>query len=456
MSTPVSNSISTTGFDPTLAGVGRYVADGVKWGGAIGTGVNLTYSYPTGTASFVTGYTEFASWYTLTNAERTAVKQSLDAWSAVANITFTLAPDNSTTVGDLRFAMADMTDFAHAYFPSSNPRAGDVWFGHNDWNSNGGAVVKGDYDYLTIIHEIGHALGLKHTFSSPNVTPVANDSMFYSVMSYTASPWANDNFATFFPTTPMYYDLAAIQAMYGRNMSHNAGNTTYTFTDGQTYFQTIDDASGTDTIVFNGTQTCEIDLRDAAYSAVSEAISFSGNNTSRFTVCIGPNTVIENATGGSGNDKLIGNAAANTLKGNSGNDVMNGSLGDDVLFGANGRDVMAGGAGHDQFVYTAAAQTTLLSTTCDVIADFVHLTDRINFGAMDASSVQAGDNAFVFTGTSGFGTSSAGGVRYAKFDNAGTSNDYTIIYCDTDADASSEFIIKLTGLITLTAADFVL
>ncbi|GAM98288.1 hemolysin-type calcium-binding region [alpha proteobacterium U9-1i] len=51
---------------------------------------------------------------------------------------------------------------------------------------------------------------------------------------------------------------------------------------------------------------------------------------------------IENATGGSGNDTLTGNAAVN---------VLNGGAGDDTIIGQGGADALLGGAGNDTFVY---------------------------------------------------------------------------------------------------------
>lgn len=458
MATPVSNTVGATTFDPLSTGDGRYVTSGFKWGGALGTGVTLTYSFPQGTASFISGYSEFSSWYSTTPAERNAIKLALKAWSDVANITFVQSVDNSTTVGELRFTMCDMSDFAHAYYPSSDPSAGDVWFGHNNWNTDRSTVPLGDYDYETIVHEIGHAIGLKHSFESPYAIPAQYDNMFYSVMSYTASPWSphQNNYATFFPTTPMYYDLVAIQAMYGRNMSHNAGNTNYVFNDGQRYFQTIDDAGGTDTITFNGIQSCEIDLRDKSFSSVSESIMFANGHSSRSTVCIGPGTVIERALGGSGNDTLIGNGVGNALLGRGGNDILKGFAANDVLNGGIGHDTLVGGGGADSFNFLSPGESGVAAGTRDIIADFVHLVDKINLSAIDASTVLGGNNTFVFRGAGAITAQTAGEIHVQKFDNAGTANDYTIVFCDVDADTAAEFQIQLKGLYTLTAADFIL
>jgi Ca2+-binding RTX toxin-like protein len=56
---------------------------------------------------------------------------------------------------------------------------------------------------------------------------------------------------------------------------------------------------------------------------------------------------IENATGGGGNDVLIGNIGANILNGGAGNDRLYGGSGNDTLYGGAGNDILRGGAGAD-------------------------------------------------------------------------------------------------------------
>jgi Ca2+-binding RTX toxin-like protein len=56
---------------------------------------------------------------------------------------------------------------------------------------------------------------------------------------------------------------------------------------------------------------------------------------------------VENAIGGSGDDRLAGNSAANTLVGGPGRDRLSGGLGPDVLDGGDGPDDLDGGGGND-------------------------------------------------------------------------------------------------------------
>jgi serralysin len=208
-------------------------------------------------------------------------------------------------------------------------------------------------------------------------------------MSYTASPWSaqGNNFATFYPTTPMYFDLVAIEGMYGQR-AFNTGNNTYTFNDGTKYWQAINDTGGRDKILYHGAESSTINLNPGTFSSISEAISFHRPNgatvTSRATVTIGPNVVIEDATGGNGSDTLIGNAANNILSGGNGNDTLNGSggydylmggAGNDRLFGSVGSDKLSGGAGGDHFYFNTALNA---STNRDTITDYNVLQDTLH------------------------------------------------------------------------------
>jgi serralysin len=383
VATPTKNFVPATMINPLSAGAGRYEIAGYKWGGGLGTSVTLTYSFPGLNASHISPYgyytsnDEWQGFSPLSAADQAGARAALAAWSSVANVHFVEVADTATSAGEIRFGKSSTLssgEAAHAYYPANDPSAGDVWLNSANWNqSNASSILPGSYDFATLVHELGHSLGLKHTFEAPNAIPTSYDNYFYSVMSYSARTSGDSGWSSFNPTTPMYYDLVAIQALYGRNVSHNSGDTVYTFVEGKTYFQTIDDAGGTDTIVYQGTTGSTIDLTPGHFSSVSAPIYFDTGST-RATVAIGPNTLIENATGGSGADTLLGNSLANTLTGGDGNDKLYGYGGNDRLFGGAGNDYLVGGAGQDAFYFNTALSAT---TNKDTIADFNPVDDKI-------------------------------------------------------------------------------
>ena len=160
--------------------------------------------------------------------------------------------------------------------------------------------------------------------------------------------------------------------------------------------------------------------------------------------------------GGSGNDKLYGGNNNDKLYGGSGNDLLKGDAGNDALQGDAGKDTMFGGSGADKLVFRKTSDSKVTASRADIIKDFKKGTDKIDLHFIDASTKISGNNAFTFDGRKSFGTSKQGDIYYKKFNKAGTANDYTMVYIDTDADRGTEMSIKLMGLHNLTASDFVL
>jgi Ca2+-binding RTX toxin-like protein len=458
LATPYVNAVGYSYVNPTTLGGGRFVASGDKWNDGGGAAVTLTFSFPTGTAYHASNYSstnEWSIWFWLGSSERAAVQTALSTLSHFVNVTFVETSDTSTNVGELRFAFSNtLTDdeAAHAYYPDTHPSAGDVWFNPDFFNSDGGSVPVGSYDYLTILHEVGHALGLKHSFDAPNAIAASKDNYLYSIMSYTASPWSADgnSYASFYPTTPMYYDLLALQGLYGVR-TFNAGNNVYIFKDGFRYWQAIHDTGGNDTIVYQGADNTTIALIPGALSSLSEAIKFQRpDNTfvySKYTVTIGPSVVIENATGGSGNDSLIGNVAANVLTGGAGKDSINGFAGNDKLRGGDGNDTIAGGAGYDAFLFNTAPG----SNNHDKITDYIPYYDNIQL-----------ENA-VFTKFTATGYLDPKYFRAAAFPL--DPNDYLVyhkasgnLFYDSNAMGigGTQLIATLANKPELTAAEFVI
>lgn len=153
--------------------------------------------------------------------------------------------------------------------------------------------------------------------------------------------------------------------------------------------------------------------------------------------------------GRDGDDRLAGGSDEDRLFGGAGGDTLGGGDGNDLIVGGAGRDVLNGGLGDDQFIYLRQSDTGTVAATRDTILDFTADQDVIDLSALDANSVLAGNQAFVYIGAVGFGAI-AGQVRLA------ISATDAILEGDVDGNGVADFRIALAGVTVLAGSDLVL
>ena len=339
---------------------------GYKWTGVI------SFSFPD-SASDYPAYPNTAAVQYFSAVSALQRQAAINAFNLVASYTNADFVNNGTDGADMRIGQTSDpgTGTAYAYYPiaSVGGVGGDVWFGvQYDYRN----ALPGNYAYATMLHEIGHALGLKHPHEAAGpariALPVSRDALEFTIMSYRSFPGGPmtgyTNGPVDFPTTYMMNDIAALQAMYGADFTTQSGDTVYAWSPttgaltlngvvqgapaGNRIFMTVWDGGGRDTYDFSAyTTALKVDLNPGSSSLLSAAQTASlgygrtaqGNVYNAYQYANDPRSLIENAIGGSGADSLLGNAADNLLEGRAGADTLSGGAGADTLSGGDGDDL---------------------------------------------------------------------------------------------------------------------
>ena len=292
-----------------------YAADGQPnwaWNGITtpGAPVIVTYSFvaPADLAAWEAGTPYANDGYTsLTAAQRANFRDALALFAQAAGIIFVEAASGAAMINAMNTSGSGWGGWADvAWSTDTDTGSGELVI------DNSGNYDEGSFGFQSILHELGHAMGLEHPWEGGITLNPAIDDQWHTVMTYNSSYPYTNHLGTL--------DVAAMQAQYGAASA----------------------VAGWVVTMVGGVLTV--------------TGSLVGDN---ILGVAGANRLI----GGAGADSLHGRQADDTLRGGGNGDVLWGNVGSDKLYGeagddalwafeteagwADGNDQLYGGDGHD-------------------------------------------------------------------------------------------------------------
>lgn len=190
-----------------------------NWNYLTSGGNNLYYTFSvaggleTGNGAILSAPQAFSA------AQQTATRTALNYIAQITGIKFT--ETNDTGLAQIHLANAnisgsnttglDSSRYSYSY-DSNNivtkfTAATYVYLDNAEWAAMNANLTPGTQGYETLLHELGHAMGLKHSFEGTIRLPAATDNTAYTLMSYTHAGGVHSSFGE--------YDLAALKWLYG-------------------------------------------------------------------------------------------------------------------------------------------------------------------------------------------------------------------------------------------------
>lgn len=222
----------------------------------------ITYSFDqTMPQEYATNIEYSNNWQPLDEHDKELAREAFQKLSSFLPLQFVEVPND----GDIRFSKVDMLSSNEAGFAVqqiydgrliANGIGSDIFLANNYDQDIAGLDV--------ILHELGHALGLKHPFEGSPSMPTPKDNTLYTIMSYTdietylpkiSIASDTNGYSYTLSTKPLgrlnygLYDIEALQFLYGmkeKNLSNDTYDLSNLYQDMR--FAVLNDDGGWDTL----------------------------------------------------------------------------------------------------------------------------------------------------------------------------------------------------------------
>lgn len=367
------------------------------WTGVVEAGQSafLTFSFPKAAESYLSdeySATALASFNSFTSAEIDLARSAIAKLESITGLRFLeVAEGADINFQSLDFNLVGKDGFSgFAYYPSlyggindieaTSELAGDI-FMNSDASFSSSAFLE------TLIHELGHAVGLKHPFETetdnPNTLETSLDNEQQTVMSYTSvSGYVADEYG------PL--DVAALAAIYGSSGSFGSHLKSWAWSE------------SSETLTQNGTSGAELIL------GVSHGdIIVAGGGADTISAFAGDDFISgqdgdDYAAGGDGDDSVYSGSGSDLVEGGNGNDEIGGGSGNDTIEGDAGTDTLYGGAGSDSLLPGTENDVVWAGEGADLIQEYSnHFSDDILGGGAGNDTIYGGGGSDVIYGGKG-------------------------------------------------------